>query len=51
MRQHNRISECRIVKIDETPLGIVKFSDGTISDSITLKEIKVFFFVMFFILL
>ncbi|XP_060872908.1 probable lysine-specific demethylase 4B [Metopolophium dirhodum] len=38
--QHNRITECRIVKIDKTPLGIVKFSDGTMSDSITLKEIK-----------
>ncbi|XP_060856968.1 lysine-specific demethylase 4A-like isoform X2 [Metopolophium dirhodum] len=38
--ERKRISECRIVKIDKTPLGIVKFSDGTISDSITLKEIK-----------
>lgn len=38
--QHNRISECRIVNIDKTPLCVVKFSDGTISDSITLKEIK-----------
>ncbi|XP_016661199.1 lysine-specific demethylase 4C-like [Acyrthosiphon pisum] len=38
--QHKRISECRIIKIDKTPLGIVKFSDNTISDSITLNEIK-----------
>ncbi|XP_060857752.1 lysine-specific demethylase 4A-like [Metopolophium dirhodum] len=38
--QHKRISECQIVKIDKTPLGIVQFSDGTISDSIKLKEIK-----------
>ncbi|XP_025191836.1 lysine-specific demethylase 4C-like [Melanaphis sacchari] len=38
--KHNRISECQIVKIDETPFCVVKFNDGTISDSITLKEIK-----------
>ncbi|XP_016659770.1 lysine-specific demethylase 4C-like [Acyrthosiphon pisum] len=38
--QRKRISECRIVKIDKTPLAIVKFSDGTISESIKLKEIK-----------
>ncbi|XP_060860643.1 lysine-specific demethylase 4A-like [Metopolophium dirhodum] len=38
--QHKRISVCRIVKIDKTPLGIVKFSDGTISDNIKLKDIK-----------
>jgi len=48
--QHKRISQCRILKIDKTPLCIVKFNDGTISDRITLKEIKVFLFFILFIL-
>lgn len=47
--QHKRISECQIVKIDKTPLGIVKFRDGTISDGIKLNEIKVFLFVILFV--
>ncbi|CAI6372589.1 unnamed protein product [Macrosiphum euphorbiae] len=34
--------ECRIVHIDKTPFCIVKFSDGSISDRIPLKQIKNF---------
>jgi len=45
--QHNRIVKCKIEKIDKTPLCLVQFSDGSISDSITLAEIKVLFLLDF----
>lgn len=39
--QYNRIAKCQILKVDKIPLCIVEFNDGSISDNIALKEIKV----------
>lgn len=43
--QYNRIAKCQILKVDKIPLCIVEFNDGSISDNIGLKEIKVIFSV------
>lgn len=39
--KYNRIAKCQILKVDKIPLCIVEFNDGSISDNIGLKDIKV----------
>ncbi|VVC37085.1 Hypothetical protein CINCED_3A019289 [Cinara cedri] len=38
--EHKRIVQCKILKIDQIPFCVVKFSDGSISDNIEISAIK-----------